>query len=98
MYTYNNAGLYISQCLSFQCFIFSLNKVLNVYDRHGEHRSDVVAVLPGYELSLLWNFVVYSCMCGSCIAVVYSWAVDKISVHCVTDFVPVLTGTRMEMC
>ena len=25
-----------------------VNKVVNIYDRHGEHKSEVLIVLPGY--------------------------------------------------
>ncbi len=24
------------------------NKVVNIYDRHGEHKRDVIIILPGY--------------------------------------------------
>ena len=28
--------------------VFSSNKVVNIYNRHGEHKVDVLIVLPGY--------------------------------------------------
>ena len=30
----------------------SSNKVVNIYDRHGEHKSSVLIVLPGYVFFL----------------------------------------------
>lgn len=36
---------FVSHC-SCTC-LHSLNKIVNIYDRHGEHRSDVLMVLPG---------------------------------------------------
>jgi len=67
-----NSGSHNSQCLSFLCFIFSVNKVLNIYDRHGEHRSDVMIVLPGYGLSLLMNLMEYPCRGARLVAMVYT--------------------------
>lgn len=40
--------------------------MVNIYDRHGEHKNSVLIVLPGYELYYLYN--VHDSVCiGICI-------------------------------
>ena len=70
----------IYQCTS--CFP-STTKVVNIYDRHGEHRNDVIITLPGWDcLSLILHYCWFHLWC--------LLFVDAVCVH-------LWTGTRMAM-
>ena len=48
MFVLGGVVLYLE--IGILCFCRS-NKVVNIYDRHGEHKSSVLIVLPGYTSS-----------------------------------------------
>lgn len=43
----------------------SLNKIVNIYDRHGEHRSDVLMVLPGWA-TMYTTVCIYAFLAPPC--------------------------------